>query len=156
MTRFSLSTVLALLFALVSCPAFAQATQVQNIGVQLFYEVSGTLSEDVTKTKDFHYLNTLIGEGDAKEPANSFHVTIFLSGKPESFDAKDSVTVTISDENPKKFKPVVRRISGLLFGQSGKLVKAIFVENRVCSPLTIKARAKQSEKSVKIPFACGE
>lgn len=116
----------------------------------------GTFSEDVTKTKDFHYWNTLIGEGDAKEPANSFLVTIFLRGKPESFDAKEFVTITITDENPKKFKPGVRRISGLLFGETGKLVKAIFVENRVCSPLTINARARQSEKCVKIPFACGE
>src|SRR5262245_25645280 len=72
-------------------PASAQAVHVEDIRVQLFYERSGKLSEDFTKVKDVSFWNTTIGEGTAKEPANSFLVSIVLRGKPTSFVDSESI-----------------------------------------------------------------
>jgi hypothetical protein len=149
-----------LLFAL-AAPCFligianAQTAQIEDIRVQLFYERSGTLSEDLTKLKKVSLWNTIIGEGDAKEPANSFLVSVEVRGKPESFNKGESIAVTVFDK-AKKSMVMQRRFDGLLFGKDGRLVKPVFVENRTCAPLEITARGKSSVKTVTLPFACGE
>lgn len=137
-------------------PARAQSVQVEDVGIRLFYETSGTLSEDITKQKEFHLWNTLIGEGDAKEPASSFLITVTLSGKPESFRKRAVVTVTIRDANSQARVPTVHRIKNLVFGRTGRLVKAVWVENRVCSPLIISAAVQHSSRTIHVPFSCGE
>ena len=63
--------------------AAAQTAAIEDIRVQLFYEYSGTLSDDLTKRKDLVLRNTMTGGGDAKEPANSFLVSVAVKGQPE-------------------------------------------------------------------------
>jgi hypothetical protein len=135
--------------------ANAQTAQIEDIRVQLFYERSGTFSEDLTKLKKISLWNTIIGEGDAKEPANSFLVSVVIQGKPESLVKRESVAVTVFDK-AKKSMVMQRRFDGLLFGKDGRLVKPVFVENRTCAPLEITARSKSGVKTVTLPFACGE
>src|SRR5665647_276349 len=64
--------------------ATAQNATVEDIHVQLFYEYSGALSDDLTKRKSLSLWNTMIGEGSSKEPANSFLVSVVVKGAPES------------------------------------------------------------------------
>jgi hypothetical protein len=135
--------------------ASAQTAEIEDIRVQLFYERSGTLSEDLTKLKKVSLWNTIIGEGDAKEPANSFLVSVEIRGKPESFSKRESIAVTVFDK-AKKSMVMQRRFDGLLFGKDGLLVKPVFVENRTCAPIEITARSKSGVKTVTVPFACGE
>jgi hypothetical protein len=135
--------------------ANAQTAQIEDIRVQLFYERSGTLSEDLTKLKKLSLWNTVIGEGDAKEPANSFLVSVDIRGKPDSFVKQESIAVTVFDK-AKKTMVMQRRFDGLLFGKDGRLVKPVFVENRTCAPIEITARGKSGAKTVTVPFACGE
>jgi len=66
--------------------AAAQTATIEDIRVQLFYAYSGTLSDDLTKRKDLVLRNTMIGEGGAKEPANSFLVSVVVKGQSEAFD----------------------------------------------------------------------
>jgi hypothetical protein len=108
--RLSALSFLAALSSLVLAgPAGAQALKVDDIKVQLFYELSGTLSDDLTKQKKLSLWNTLIGEGDAKV--------------------------------------MQRQFSGIAFNRTGRVVKALFVENRTCASIEITARSGDSVRT---------
>jgi hypothetical protein len=134
--------------------AAAQTVQVEHIRVQLFYENSGQLSDDLTKKKDLALWNTIIGEGDSGGPATAFLASVVLKSKPSSL-VKREVVVTIMDDK-KKAKVMERRFGGLSFGKDGLLVKPVLVENRTCSPTNISVSTGTSTKSVALPFECGE
>ncbi len=93
MTKLALLAFSFPLVCAVAYPANAGGLKVEDILVQLFYENSGTLSEDVTKMKTVRLWNTIIGEGHAREPANSFLVSVVLSGKAGSFDHTEKLVV---------------------------------------------------------------
>ncbi len=137
-----------------TAPATAQALKIEDIRVQLFYERSGTLSPDLTKQKDLSLHNTMLGEGAAKEPANSFLVAVVISGQPSSFD-KSKVDVTVINTKTRK-KIAGMTFGNLLFDDQGKIVKPLMVDNQVCVPVRITAKSGASEKTAEIPFQCGE
>ena len=142
--------------ASVSCagPVAAQAVRVDEIRAHVFYNRSGTLSDDILKTKPALF-NIMIGAGDLKETADSVLVVVALKGPPYGFDQSETIMVTITDEKTKK-KVVERKFNGFLFDDKGRLVKPIFLENKVCAPLRVVAKGKGGEKTVTIPFMCGE
>jgi hypothetical protein len=136
--------------------ATAQTATIEDVRAQLFYEYSGALSDDLTKRKDLALWNTMIGEGDGKQPANSFLVSVAVKGQPETFDKAAALTITVTEDKRKR-KIAEKAFSGILFGPEGKVVKAIFVMDQVCVPLTITAKLKSgASKSVSLPFKCGE
>ena len=156
MLKMRVPAIAAGLLALASHAAAAQTATIEDIRVQLFYEYSGALSDDLTKRKDLALSNTMTAEGDAKEPANSFLVSVAVKGQPETFDKGAALTVTVVTNNKRKAKVAAKAFSGILFGPEGRVVKAIFVNDRVCVPLTVTARLKSgSTKSVQLPFKCG-
>jgi hypothetical protein len=136
--------------------ALAQNATVESISVQLFYEYDGTLSDDLTKRQELALWNTMIGEGDAKQPANSFLVTVTVKGAPESFDKAAVLAVTVTGDK-RKNKVAEKVFSGILFGSEGRVVKPLFVHDWVCAPVTVTAKLKSgSSKSFNLPFRCGE
>jgi hypothetical protein len=136
--------------------AAAQNATIEDIRVQLFYEYSGALSDDLTKRKDLALWNTMIGAGDAKQPANSFLVSVAVKGQPETFDKAAALTVSVTEDKRKR-KVAEKAFSGILFGPEGNVVKAIFVMDTVCVPLTVTAKLKSgASKTVSLPFKCGE
>lgn len=136
--------------------ASAQDATVESIGVQLFYEYNGTFSDDLAKRKELSLWNTMIGEGDAKQPANSFLVTVTVKGAPETFDKAAALTVTVTGDK-RKNKVAEKVFKGILFGSEGRVVKPLFVHDWICAPLTITAKLKSgSSKIFKLPFRCGE
>jgi hypothetical protein len=138
--------------------AHAQAATVDDIRVQLFYEHSGKLSDDLTKRKDLALFNTMIGEGESKEPANSFLVAVVVKGQPETFDKDAALTVTVTTDGKRKAKVADKSFgSGILFGPEGRVVKAMLVHDRVCVPLVVTAKLRSgAAKSFTLPFKCGE
>jgi hypothetical protein len=136
--------------------ALAQNATIESISVQLFYEYNGTLSDDLTKRKELGLWNTMIGEGDAKQPANSFLVTVTVRGAPETFDKAAVLTVTVTGDK-RKNKVAEKVFSGILFGSEGRVIKPVFVSDWVCAPLTVTAKMKSgSSKTFQLPFQCGE
>jgi len=135
-------------------PAAAQAVRIDEIRAHVFYNRSGTLSDDILKTKPALF-NIMIGAGDLKETADAVLIAVALKGPPSGFDQSETITVTITDEKAKK-KIVERKFNGFLFDDKGRLVKPIFLENKVCAPLRVVAKGKGGEKAVTIPFMCGE
>lgn len=144
--------------ALAGQVAAAQTATIEDIRVQLFYEYSGALSDDLTKRKDLALFNTMIGEGDANQPANSFLVAVAVKGQPETFDKDAALTVTVVTNDKRKAKVAEKAFgSGILFGREGRAVKALFVHDRVCVPLTVTAKLKSgASKTFNLPFKCGE
>lgn len=156
MLKLLVPAVAAGLLAVTSGMALAQSATVESIGVQLFYEYSGTLSDDLAKRKELSLWNTMIGEGDAKQPANSFLVTVTVKGAPETFDKAAALTVTVTGDK-RKNKVAEKVFKGILFGSEGRVVKPLFVHDWVCVPLTITAKLKSgSSKTFNLPFQCGE
>jgi hypothetical protein len=136
--------------------AHAQSTAVtiDDIQVHLFLEISGALSKNVAPPAAPALWNTIIGEGDAEEPANDFLVVVHLSGAPGKF-VKQSLIVTVGRAGEKK--PISeRRFETLLFGPEGKLTKPVFVTNATCAPVRITASTGSIRKSTNVDFRCGE
>ena len=100
----------------------------------------------------------MIGEGQAKQPANSFLVAVAVKGQPETFDNDAALTVTVGSNDKRKSKVAEKAFgSGILFGPEGRVVKAIFVNDRVCAPLTVIAKLRSgASKSFNLPFKCAD
>jgi hypothetical protein len=142
-----------------AAPAAAQVA-VEDIRIQLFLERSGKLSDNIVGSKkSFH--NTVIGEGDAGEPAESVLVTLLITGpknaKSSDKIARDLASVTVTQTSKQGPKVLLRRAyGGFLFGEDGKAHKAFMLDNATCAPLEVDVKLGRSRKTAKIEFTCGE
>jgi hypothetical protein len=140
-------------------PASAQVA-VEDIRMQLFLERSGKLSDNIVGTKK-NFRNTVIGEGDAGEPAEAILVTLLITGpknaKSSDKIARDLASVTVTQASKQGPKVLLRRAyGGFLFGEDGKAHKAFMLDNATCAPLEVDVKLGRSRKTAKIDFTCGE
>ena len=144
---------------LMAAPALAQVA-IEDIKIQLFLERSGKLSDNIVGAKKkFH--NSVIGEGDAGEPAESVLVTLVISGPKNTVSsdriARDLASVTVSQSGKQGTKVLLRRAyGGFRFGDDGKIHKAFYLDNATCAPLEVDVKLARSRKTAKIDFTCGE
>lgn len=136
------------------------AITIKDMTAKLFLERSGTFSENIIGSKKaFH--NTVIGEGDAGEPADAVLVTLTFEGGKNT-RASDKVAsalaqIKVTQTTRQGKKILLNRVyGGMLFGDNGLTHKAFIVDNATCAPLEIEARIGKSSKSAKIDFQCGE
>lgn len=143
-------------------PAAASSVPValQDLKVQLFLERSGTLSENIVGTKKkFH--NTVLGEGDAGEPADALFITLQFQGEKNSRSsdklARDIAQVKVTQFTKAGNKILLNRVyGGFIFGESGLAHKAFVIDNVTCAPVEIEAKIGKTRKVAKIDFTCGE
>jgi hypothetical protein len=160
---FSILAVLAAFPGAGSSPVAAQgapSVAVEDVRVQLFLERSGKLSDNIVGSKKAYH-NTVIGEGDAGEPAESVLVTLVITGpknaKSSDKIARDLASVTVTQQSKQGPKVLLRRAyGGFLFGEQGRVHKAFFVDNATCAPLEIDVKLGRSRKTAKVDFTCGE
>lgn len=149
----------ACLVALLPGAASAQVA-VAEIRAQLFLERSGKLSENLAgANKSLH--NTVIGEGDAGEPADAVLVTLSFTGPKNSRSsdkiARDLASVTVRQQAKTGERILLKRAyGGFLFGESGRIHKAFLLDSATCAPLEIEVKVGRSSKSTKLDFSCGE
>lgn len=137
-------------FAAFAGNAAAQQSRVESIRVHLFKENTGTLSDDIV-TNNPGLWNVIIGDNQAE----SFLVSVVISGKPDSYDDKGIAVVSVFDDDKKKLV-AKRSFRGFLFGKDGRTYKPIFIEHLTCSRVRIVARTPAGEKSETVTFRCGE
>ncbi len=143
----------------IAAPAQAQVA-VEDIRMQLFLERSGKLSENIVGSKkSFH--NTIIGEGDAGEPADSVLVTLVITGPKNTVSsdkiARDLASVTVTQATKQGPKVLLRRAyGGFLFGEQGRVHKAFYLDNATCAPIEVDVKLGRSRKTAKVDFKCGE
>ncbi len=116
----------------------------------MFKESDGTLSDDIIANNPGLW-NVIIGTYQA----NSVLISVVVSGRPDSYDKKGTVLVTIIDEEDGK-RIAQRRFTGFLFGKDGRVTKPILVDDHNCSRMRVTARTPAAVKTEIIPFKCGE
>jgi hypothetical protein len=149
---------LLILACLFTWPAAAQQAapraapiRIGEVRVHLFQEGTGTLSENLLGRNPRVLGNVII----ADDPANAFLVIVRLDGPPDSFQERAELQITVRTQGPRP-GTVERRFSGLLFGRTGRVHKAIMVHDQVCAPADIEVRIGRETRRATLGFRCGE
>lgn len=147
---------------LVCAPTLAAQTKVAPkitaIRAQLFYDATGTFSQDILAQKDLALWNTVIGEGSAGAASTSTFVTVEISGRNLPVGAtKVEITATGN-----KSRLIQRKVIGVdIYDERTKFVAPLWLHDTGCEPNKITARligasGAGSVMTKTIPFACGE
>ena len=156
MTRIAALSILSYIIA--SSPAAIGAEvapEVTAIEVRLFQNHTGTLSEPIAEGATLW--NTVIGEGDAREPSTSTFVKVKVAGAPSSYRKNAAVQLTV--KTPGKNSPSAKLKKSLgVFDREGNQFVAFWLPNTGCETLLLSARATGSPKVLQHtdPFKCGE
>ncbi len=130
----------------------------KDMKIQLFLEKSGTLSENLVGTKKA-FVNTVLGEGEAGEPADAVLITLVFEGTKNSRAsdklARDLAQVKVTQATKAGTRIVLNRVyGGFIFGDTGLAHKALIIDNATCDPLEVEAKIGKTRKLAKIDFSC--
>ena len=103
-------------------------------------------------------MNTSIGEGVSKEPAQSFVAAVVVSSKMDS-NYSGTLNIRITEKDSKKVIGE-RKYRGIFF-KKNEVVLPLFVYDNVCSSLIVTAKLTEKNKVIQtqdltVPFRCGE
>ena len=128
--------------------------QIRDIRAQLMLERTGTLSRDITAPPRFTLFNTVIGEGDAGEPANDMLVTVTMTSSRDEENANRPLVVTVRGRGGRVLAQ--RSYGGMLF-TGGRSVHFLQVRDISCAgDVTIEAVYGGQRRSERLSFSCGE
>lgn len=146
-------------FALLFTTAAAQdraTVRIEAIHVQLFYERTGALSQDIPP--DWALWNTIIGAGDVGQPSQSTLVTVEVSGPDVRYGAIRAL-VTAQEEGER----VIARREAIvsLYDESGRFFVPLWLDGTGCDVITINAQlvgdgADTQVATRVVRFRCGE
>jgi hypothetical protein len=124
---------------------------------QLYYKFSGLLSSDLLSRKPpFSGWNTVIGEGDATEPAEDLLVAVTLkSATEEEAFLEDKLELWVENEEG---TVIARRdFEGVLVPHQGSVASPLWVSNVGCAGLLeLHARYQEQEQIAELRLYCGE
>jgi len=158
--RFLPATLSALVLAAgAAAPALASEGDGVTIGglrAHLFYERSGVLSEDlISRDPPFSGWNTVIGEGDAKEPSENLLVIARIDNKGAEAFLDEKLIVRVNDGKGAKIKE--RVFSGLLLAEHGAVHLPMWIDDAGClGQITISATFRKQKVSAPLQLMCGE
>lgn len=134
------------------------APKITAIRAQLFYDGTGTFSEDILAQKNLALWNTVIGEGSAGAPSTSTLVTVEISGRNLPVGGtKVEITATGN-----KNRLIQKRLVAVdIYDERTKFYAPLWLNDTGCEPIKIAARlvgtgAPTGIVTKTIPFACGE
>ncbi|MFM9975688.1 MAG: hypothetical protein ACKVON_14070 [Beijerinckiaceae bacterium] len=138
-------------------PVLAQDIRLGDVRAHLYLESSGKLSEDVLSMKSPSLLNLPRGEGVFSEPVNTviFNVSLMGAKNTQPKFATALVNITTTNRTGQR-KTETRPILGMVFGDDGKVNRAIVLDNVTCSKVEIEVKAKSLSKKAKLDFECTE
>ena len=131
--------------------------RIAEIEARLFYDTTGTLSDDLLARKEpFSGWNTVIGEGPAGGAATDLLVDVKIAGSgsdEQSID--DPLEIWVTD---KAGKTLARRVvANLLVPYRGALHNAVWLRDVGCAgKLTMHARFRKQVKTATLALDCGE
>ncbi len=127
-----------------------------GLRAHLFYERSGVLSDDVlARDPPFSGWNTVIGEGDAGEPAENLLVIARLDNPGAEAFLDEKVTIRVSGEKGKKLKE--RVFSGVLLAERGTVHLPMWIDDAGClGAVTITVTFRRQSASKPLQLMCGE
>ena len=139
-----------LFFTMLTLSFSSYAVEVSSIEVRLFYNGSGTFSEDIIDNKEFILWNTIIGEGSAKEPSDRFYIKVKIAGSVDTYSDETINLLVQSKETGKVLYS--EKFNRFLFSKSGTTYRAIMLADYNCEPLIISV----GKVSKLLEFHCGE
>ncbi len=144
--------------ALAPAPAAAAAPalpapKVGAFRMQLFYENSGRLSNDISPPVEFTGWNTVIGEGSAEEAANDLLVSVEVRGPPGELIEQPLTLVARA-----RGKVLAqRRFDRLLTNVQGRTWKALWLNDVGCAGrIEVTATIGRSTRKSELSLDCGE
>lgn len=129
--------------------------EITAIRAHLFYEYSGTLSPDILSSQPVLW-NTVIGEGDAAEPASDVLVVVEMRGP---YDGSTEIPLVVEATSEREGVVMrTRRSFGHLFTEFGerRIARAIWIQDQTCEQVRIVATHGRDRREAVIPFYCGE
>lgn len=149
-----------LLALCIAAPLTARAEsalyKIASVKAYLFYNHSGSFSENVIDNPDFVFWNTIIGEGSAKEPSEAVLVDVVIEGPPGSYEPR-SVELSATDASGSILK---KSLDIGILSDKGEYHAGFWLYETGCVPvrLTVKILGQSGEVKIikEIPFACGE
>jgi hypothetical protein len=131
--------------------------RLSGMKTMLFYEHTGTFSGDLLTQPGIALWNTIIGEGDAKEPSHSVLVVVQVSGEAGSSEDARRVELTASEGS----KVILRQAQELgVLSARGRTHVGFWLYDVGCERVRLRARlvgqAQESPRTAEIPFECGE
>ena len=139
-----------LTYLLLSLPCFSHAVEVESVDVYLFYNESGTFSENILEAEEFILWNTVAGGGSAEEPSDRFLIRIQLKGSKNTY-ATDPVALAVKTEESEEVV-YTETYAGFQFTEAGIAYRASMVAGHNCQPLVIEVGSVRRA----LPFRCGE
>jgi len=121
----------------------------------LFYENTGSFSDDILSRPDLALWNTIIGEGESGGPSRSTLITVEVDGdgSPNAIH-KEVLSVTTQEQGKPERRHIVRN---LFFADSGKSFEGVWLSDTGCLPIEITVQLdNQTPIKKKIDFQCGE
>lgn len=158
-----LAAVAAIVAAMAGAPAGAEtksapksALSLESVTVHLFLEESGTLSGDASGAPGISGANMrALLPGDKREPFHDFLVKVVLTSKGEVFAKGRQASVAIIDARSRRTLET-HAISDVYVGAGGRIVKAVWVRERMCQALEVRVIAGPRTITRKLAFHCGE
>jgi hypothetical protein len=155
----SLARIVSLAFCMagISTVASAQEIRIGDLRAHLYLESSGKLSDDILTIKSPKLVNLPRGEGIFNEPANTviFNVGLLGAKNTQPKFATAQVNITTTNRTGQR-KTEVRPILGMVFGEEGKVNRAIVLENITCSKVDIEVKSRGLSKKATLEFECTE
>jgi len=135
---------------LLSLPCFSHAVEVESVDVYLFYNESGSFSENILEAEEFVLWNTVAGGGSAEEPSDRFLIRIQLKGSKNTY-VTDPVALAVKTEESEEVV-YTETYAGFQFTEAGIVYRASMVAGHNCQPLVIEVGSVRRA----LPFRCGE
>ena len=131
-------------------PFYSHAVGVESIAVHLFYNESGSFSENILEAEEFVLWNVIVGGGSAVEPSDRFLVKVRLKGPKDTY-ATAPVELTVRAVESEEVL-YAETYADFQFAETGTAYRASMIAGHNCQPLVIEAGTVRRI----VPFRCGE
>ena len=133
---------------------------ITDIKAYLYLNHKDALSRDISDEPKGSLWNTIIGAGLAGSPSRATLVVVEISGKPEAYEGKRRIEVTVQEMGKKVVTKLKQKVAIGGISKDGKYFAPFLVYDTGCLPLKISAKlVGQSDETLKeklIQFECGE
>ena len=145
---------LGLILALAAAAAQPATGELGEIRMHLFYTYSGQLSDDVSPPRAFAGWNTVIGEGDALEPADDLLVAVEVRTDGHQF-VEGPLHVTAHGRDGRLIAE--RRLEAVLTSDGGSSFTGLWLNDVGCEgEIRVTATFAEQARTETLELNCGE
>jgi len=141
-------------FALPAAVGAADEGKIVSVQARLAYESTGVFSVNIAPPSNFTAWNTIIGEGDAREPANDLFVSVTIRAARKHFNGSTALTLMLRS---KKGRVIASRHFKGLFFRDETVVKNLYVQDAAClGEVDVSAEYGAAKVVHSLALNCGE